>query len=64
MSDVVIKSVKKGGRKSGGSKKYGRNEKKCAKYRAQGRREKNRARKLAKNIKREIRLDALREKRA
>ena len=44
---------KKGGRKGGGSKKIGRNMAKCAKYKAQDRRGKNKLRKMAKNAKRE-----------
>jgi len=46
-------SSKKGGRKGGGSKKIGRNMAKCAKYKAQDRRGKNKLRKQAKNAKRE-----------
>jgi hypothetical protein len=37
---------KQGGK---GSKKYGRNEAKCKAYKAEGRRDKNKARKLAKH---------------
>lgn len=50
--------AKKGARKSGSSnhhaspthknRKYGRNKAKCAKYRAEGRREKNKAKRIAK----------------
>jgi len=43
---VSKKRRKEGGR---GAKKYGRNKVKCAKYRAEGRREKNKAR-IAKKI--------------
>jgi len=39
---------KKTGSKSGGAKKYGRNLEKCARYRAAGRREINKARKQKK----------------
>ena len=35
-------------RGSGGKKKWGRNRDKCARYRAEGRREKNKARRIAK----------------
>lgn len=35
-------------RGSGGTKKYTRSQNKCARYRAEGRKEKNKARKLAK----------------
>ena len=45
---------RKGGRKGGGSKKIGRNLLKCAKYKAQDRRSKNKAKKQAKNAKREM----------
>jgi len=45
---------KKGGRKGGGSKKIGRNKTKCTRYRAEGRREKNKVKKQAKNAKREV----------
>ena len=40
--------AKKTGKKSGGAKKYGRNLEKCARYRAAGRREFNKARKARK----------------
>jgi hypothetical protein len=43
-------------KKSGGSKKHGRNLVKCAKYRAEGRREKNKARRIAKEARRQERL--------
>jgi hypothetical protein len=42
--------MKKQSRK-GGAKKYGRSLEKCARYRAEGRREKNKARKLRKHLK-------------
>lgn len=46
---VVLTSKKKGRKQTGkGTKKYGRNKVKCAKYRAEGRREKNKARKAKK----------------
>jgi len=51
---------KKGGRKSGGDKKHGRNRVKCARYRLEGRREKNKARKLAKYERKMSRLRAKR----
>ena len=60
ISGIKIKTSKK---KSGGSKKLGRNTKVCERYRAEGRREKNRARKLLKRIKREAKLQVLRDKR-
>lgn len=41
---------RKGGKK--GSHKYGRNRAKCERYRREGRREKNKARRIAKNAKR------------
>lgn len=34
------------GKKHGGSRKYGRNEAKCKRYRAEGRREKNKRRRM------------------
>jgi hypothetical protein len=41
------------GRKGhGGERKYGRNKIKCARYRAEGRREKNKAKRIAKDRKR------------
>ena len=43
-------------RKSGGDKKHGRNKVKCARYRAEGRREKNKARRIAKEARRQERL--------
>lgn len=43
-------------RKSGGDKKHGRNKLKCARYRAEGRREKNKARRIAKEARRQERL--------
>ena len=63
MADVVIKPVKKSGSRGGGAKKYGRNEMKCKAYRAQGRKEKNRTLRLGRAAKRELKLQALREKR-
>ncbi len=47
-------------KKSGGSKKHGRSLVKCARYRAEGRREKNKARRKAKYGKRMARLRAKR----
>jgi len=55
VKEVLATGVsKKGGRKGGGAKKIGRNKTKCAKYRGEGRREKNKAKKQAKNAKREM----------
>ena len=47
IGNIVTKTTKKakGGKKN---RKYGRNLVKCAQYRSEGRREKNKARKLAK----------------
>ena len=60
--DVVIQAnVSR--KKSGGSKKLGRNKKKCARYRLEGRREKNKIIKKARNAKRIARLHQLRIKR-
>ena len=50
--------------KGGGAKKYGRNEKKCARYRAEGRCEKNRIKRNLRNKKRSERLLKLKKKRA
>lgn len=49
----VVAVPKKKRRKEGGkgTKKYGRNKVKCAKYRAEGRREKNKARRQRKHLK-------------
>jgi hypothetical protein len=47
-----------------GNKKHGRNLVKCAKYRAEGRREKNKARKIAKQKKIYERAKRKREERA
>ena len=45
--------------KSGkGTRKHGRDQVKCARYRAQGRREKNKARRIAKEKKRQEKLRA------
>lgn len=49
-------SKKSGGRKGGGSKKIGRNKIKCARYRGEGRREKNKARNLKKEAKKKGRV--------
>ena len=50
--------------KSGkGTKKHGRNKVKCARYRAEGRREKNKARKIAKQKKIQERAARKRAKR-
>ena len=48
VKEILLKPSRKGGRKGGGSKKHGRNNVKCAKYRAMGTREKNKARKMKK----------------
>ncbi len=48
MEEIKVKVSK---HKSGGSKKIGRNEKKCKKYRLEGRREKNKERKQKKHNK-------------
>jgi hypothetical protein len=47
--DIVVKIAKKGN-KSNKNRKYGRNKVKCAAYKAAGRREKNKARKMAKRV--------------
>ena len=54
--------MKQNSRKSG-NKKHGRNAVKCARYRAEGRREKNKARKLAKQQKIYDRAQRKRQKR-
>lgn len=51
VKEVLVKAGKKGGRKGGGSKKIGRHKVHCARYRAEGRREKNKARKIKKDAK-------------
>lgn len=49
--EVIVKTKK---RKQGGAgtKKHGRNKVKCARYRAEGRQEKNKARRQRKHLKR------------
>ena len=59
----VLVSAGKGigkGRKSGGSKKHGRNKVKCTRYRAEGRLEKNKAKKARKQKKVEAKHKAKR----
>lgn len=53
MSDTVKLVIKKKRRKEGGggTRKYGRNKTKCARYRAEGRRDRNKARKQKKHLK-------------
>ena len=48
---VVLTTQKRRKEGGGGSKKYGRNKVKCARYRAEGRREKNKARKQKRILK-------------
>lgn len=59
--EVLRRIGGRGRRKRGGDKKHGRNLKKCARYRAEGRREKNKARRKAKYEKKMARLRAKRE---
>ena len=59
MKDVIAPTSTKQNQKG---RKLGRNKKKCARYRLEGRREKNKARKKVRNYKREARLQRLREK--
>ncbi len=61
MEEIKVKATR---RQSGGSKKIGRNIKKCARYRAEGRREKNQALRHARNRKRAGKLEKLRPKRS
>ncbi len=61
MEEVKVKATR---RQSGGSKKIGRNIKKCARYRLEGRREKNKEKKRLRNIKREGKLQELRDGKA
>lgn len=49
--EVLASSKKKNNGKGGGAKKYGRHKAHCAKYKAEGRREKNKKRKMAKHLK-------------
>jgi len=51
-----VPKPKQSKKKSGGAKKIGRNLKKCAIYRSEGRREKNKARKIAKEARRQEKL--------
>ena len=48
--------------KGSGTKKFGRDEKKCKKYRLEGRREKNKERRIAKEAKRQEKFIARKEK--
>jgi hypothetical protein len=48
---------------TGNSKKHGRNAKKCQKYRLEGRRERNKARRIAKEEKRQAKFKARKEAR-
>jgi hypothetical protein len=56
MNDLYVPKPRQRKRKSGGSKKHGRNKEKCARYRAEGRREKNKARRIAKEARRQERF--------
>ena len=60
----ITPNIKASRKKSGNSRKLGRNAKVCAKYRLEGRRDINYTRKAIRNAKREAKLDRLREKRA
>ena len=51
VKEVVVTGKKRRKQGGAGTKKHGRNLKKCAKYRAEGRREKNKARKQKKILK-------------
>ena len=53
---TYVPKPKQSRKKSGGAKKIGRSLKKCAKYRAEGTREKNKARRLAKEERRQARF--------
>lgn len=54
-AEVQLDAMGKGGKgkkdKKNKNKKYGRNLKKCARYKQEGRREKNKARKAARRLK-------------
>jgi len=52
--DVITITTKK--RSSGGQRKHGRDKVKCARYKAEGRREKNKARRIAKEERRQERF--------
>lgn len=58
--DVVVKVAKKSHR-GNKNRKYGRNKVKCARYRAEGRREKNKARKARKRERRLLKAKQKRE---
>ena len=58
MAEQIV--VKVSHRKSGGSKKLGRNSKKAARYSNEGRKEKNKAKRLARAKKREEKLNPYR----
>lgn len=49
-------------RKKGGQRKYGRNLKKCERYRKENRREKNKEKRIAKEKKRQEKLKARKER--
>ena len=52
----------KSSRAKGGTRKYGRDKVKCARYRAQGTKEKNKHRRIEKEKRRQIRFKLGREK--
>jgi hypothetical protein len=56
MNDIYVPKPTQKKRKSGGNKKHGRNKVKCALYRAEGKREKNKERRIAKEARRQERL--------
>ena len=60
VKEILLKA-RKSGRKGSGSKKHGRNKVKCAKYRAEGRREKNRTKKMKKQARFEAKKKAERK---
>ena len=57
------KMGRQGGRGGGGTRKFGRDEKNCKKYRLEGRKEKNKAKRIVKEAKRQERFKASKEKR-
>ncbi len=52
----------KSSKAKGGTKKYGRDKVKCARYRAQGKREKNKRRRIEKEKQRQMRFKLRRNK--
>ena len=64
MAEQALPKIRISSKKSGGSKKLGRNKKTALRYSNEGRKEKNKALRLARAKKREAKLNALNPHRA